>query len=358
MRTNLLLLSVGAALTGCTATSTESVNVAKLTCPPPQLLEHAVCVCNDLSQIGELHVAAGPAGVGSVGVNGKTDLVAKADVAGSWTAWGGFSTVGASIGEDLVTPADVEIVGATTISGDAVIGGNLNATGSLGVTGALSVGGTEELLGDSAIAARTPYAGAGSAPPCGCDEATMFDVEAAVAAARSATGGQPSWSHVGKSDLHLTTGTYYVTATEIVGEAAIHIDGNVSIFVDGSLASVGSSQWQISAGGSLDLFVAGNVSSVGDLKVGDQGRPGAFRLFVGGDHTTSVSSIGTTGFYGSLYAPRASVSYIGDAHIVGSIFARNLEGVGRLTIEYGAPQTAPESCEQPPAPQPDGPILL
>ena len=175
-------------------------------------------------------------------------------------------------------------------------------------------------------------------------------------AAKQATGGEPAWQRVGETELHLATGSYYVTSAEVVGKTTFAIEGNVSIFVDGSLASVGSAQWKLAPGASLDLFVSGNVLSVGDLSAGDEAAPGSFRLYVGGDNTTTVSAVGSTAFFGSVYAPRATISYVGDARIVGSIFARNIEGVGSLTIEYGDPLTTPQSCAQPPGEaQPDDP---
>jgi hypothetical protein len=122
------------------------------------------------------------------------------------------------------------------------------------------------------------------------------------------------------------------------------------VFVDGDLTSVGSAQWRIAPGATLDLFVSGNVESVGDFSAGDEAANGAFRLYVGG---TEATAVGTTGFFGSLYAPNATVSYVGDARIVGALFAKNLEGTGSLTIEYGSPVTTPQSCMQPPAPPAD-----
>jgi len=109
----------------------------------------------------------------------------------------------------------------------------------------------------------------------------------------------------------------------------------VSIFVEGSLDAVGSTRWQVGSGGQLDLFVSGNVGFVGDVTTD------AFRLYVGGD---AVTTVGTAMFHGALYAPRADVAYVGDATVVGSVFAYTIQGVGALTIEYGAPLAPPSSC--------------
>jgi hypothetical protein len=296
-------------------------------------------------QVGELHVLEGPAGIGSVGVNGRTELVDDADVAGTWIAWGGFSGTGVSIADSLVTPGDVDIVGDATIANDLVVGGNLTAVGTLNA-GTLRLGGGEEVTGDSTIATRAPFEGAGSAPPCGCDDSTFFDVGTAVLAAKQANDGVPSFDLVGEHEVVLATGTYYVTAAQITGDVRFLIEGNVSIFVDGSLASVGSTRWQLAPDATLDLFVSGGVEHVGSLAVGD--AAGVFRLYIGGD---SLVTVGDAEFYGSLYAPRATVEFVGDTRIVGSIFARTIEAVGAFTVEYGTPPTPPQSCSEPPGPQ-------
>jgi hypothetical protein len=342
-------------VTACTHEEPRVADVARAVCPPPNLFEHAVCVCEDLEQIGELRVKPGPAGIGSIAVNGRTTLVSDADVAGSWIAWGGFSGVGVSIGESLITPASVEIVGDASIKDDLVVGGDLTAVGTLSV-GTLELGGSEHVTGTATIANRAPYAGAG-VEPCACDKSSFFDVKTAVLAAKQANDGTPSWDHVGEAELRLTTGSYYITSAQVVGSTRFIIDGNVSVFVDGDVTAVGSTQWQVGASSSLDLFVSGNVEHVGSLVAGDAATPGAFRLYVGGDDTTRVDTVGEVAFFGQLYAPRAAVSYVGDARIVGSIFARTIEAVGTFTIEYGEPISTPQSCEQPPSPD-QQPVLL
>jgi hypothetical protein len=341
-------------LSGCTQQAEPRVaDVARAVCPPPDLFEHAVCVCGDLEQVGDLTVKAGPAGIGSVGVNGFTSLVNKAEVAGTWYAWGGFSAVGVSVGDSLVTPKDVDIVGEATIRKELITGGDLTGVGTLHVD-TLRLGGREVMTGEATIANRQPYAGAGSAP-CGCDESSFFDVKQAVLAAKQATDGEPAWSHVGSTEIRLATGSYYITSAELVGDSRIVIDGAVSLFVDGSISAVGDTRWQLATGATLDLFVSGNVEHVGSLAGGDAAAPGAFRLYVGGTHT---ATIGDAAFYGSLYAPRATVSYVGDARIDGSIFAKQLDAVGNLTVEYGEPLTPPQSCETPPSTSGAEPVHL
>lgn len=339
------LVAFSFALVACASDERET-SVAQAVCPPTGLFQHAVCVCEDLAHVGALFAKPGPSGLGSVGVNGRTDLVGFSQSSGDWISWQGFKSVGVAVGESLITSGNVSSVGDIEVGKDAVIGGDLMCVGKMGVGGSLAVGGDERILGLQDIAARAPYS-APAGPPCNCDPSTFFDVEAAVAAAAQATAGQTSWDHVGKSEVRLTGGNYYVTSADVVGVTTIYVDAPSSVFVDGSLRQVGAEQWKIAPGARLDLFVSGDVLSVGQLIAGNPSDPAAFRLYVGGSGDTKIGAVGDTHFYGSVYAPRSAVAYVGNAEVVGSIFAKTIKGVGVLTVEYGDPIAPPTSCDPP-----------
>jgi hypothetical protein len=334
------------ALTACTtpSNSDQTTTVAQAICPPPAVFEAAVCVCENLDHVGDLFVEPGPGGVGAVGVNGKVDLVGRAEVAGDFIAWGGFASVGASIGDSLVTPAGVTGTGQLAIAGNATIGGDLACVGSVAIGGDLALGGAERVIGELTTANRTAYS-APAAPPCDCDPATFFDVNGAVAAAKQITGGHTSWDHVGASEIRLAGGNYFVTSANVVGLTKIFVDGSASVYVEGSLASVGAAQWELAPGATLDLFVSGSVGSVGQLRIGNTADPTAFRLYIGGGDDVTVGAVGQTELAGSIYAPRATLAYVGDARITGSIFAKSIRGVGALDVVYGDSSTQPTSCE-------------
>ena len=309
-------------------------------CPPTgTMFANAVCVCDDLAHVGSLSVLDGPSGPGSVGVNGKTALVSAARATGSWNTQGGLEAVGAVIGGELATAGSVHLTGDARVSGDATIGGDLSCVGTVDIAGKLGLGGTLAQVGAEADGGRVPYVA--PADPCNCDPSTFFDVAAAVAAAKGAAQPLPQLG-VGSFDVHLTSGNYYATAAQIVGNAHFTIDGQVAVFVDGSIQSVGNTQWQLGSSSTLDLFVSGDVQAVGNVAAGSASDPAAFRLYVGGGHAIQI--VGNQDLWGSLYAPAAAVQYVGNAKIVGAVFARTLEAVGNLEVDYGASLTPPPSC--------------
>jgi len=329
------------------AEQTNVTSLAQAVCPPPGTFQHSVCICENLANVGALFAKTGPSGPGSVGVNGRTDLVGYSESSGDWIAWQGFGAVGVSVGESLVTSGSFKSVGDVHVGDDAVIGGDLSCVGALSVAGDLALNGRKSVVGIESIGNRTTYA-APAGPPCNCDPSTFFDVQAAIAAAKQATAGQSSWDHVGASEIHLTGGNYYVTSADVIGLTRIYVDADSSVFVDGSLRQVGAEQWKLAPGVKLDLFVGGDVLSVGQLVIGNAADPAGFRLYVGGSGGTTVGAVGDTHFYGSVYAPRSVVAYVGNAQIVGAIFAKALKGVGILNIEYGTPTDPPTSCDPPP----------
>lgn len=321
-------------------------------CPPADLFQAAVCVCDDFDEVGTLNVLPGPSGVSHVGVNGLTTFTNEGTIAGDLRSYGGFDSVAElDIGGSLHTSGDASGVGVLTVAGNYGVGGNMSSVGELSVGGDLQVAGEESIIGERAIGNRSAYDAL--AMPCACDGDSFFDVAAAVAAAEGANdneaaGFEAALDSVGETDLRLESGSYYLADPSVVGETHLTISGQVSLFVNGSLSAVGEQDITLEDGASLDLFVSGSIATVGQVRFGSEADPSAFRLYVGGEDAMLVS-VGEQDFFASIYAPRAEVDYVGDTRIVGSVFAKSLTGVGNLEISYGSPiELEPSSCEPPP----------
>jgi hypothetical protein len=298
-------------------------------------------------------VVEGPAGVGKVGVNGHTRFVNQTRAAGDWVAYSGFEAVtDTEIDGSLFTEGDASWVGWLKIGLDLAIGGDATGIGLLEVFGTMSVGGTETMLPGSSVADRADYQPL-DGPPCPCDPDTFFDVGAAVAAAKAnndnAAAGLPTrLAAVGVNDLRLETGTYFFEDAATVGSTHITIAGQVGLYVEGTIATVGEQNITVLDGGALDLFVSGTIATVGWTTAGSAAHPEAIRLYIGGSDRVMLAAVGVHDLYANVYAPEAMLAYVGDNRVVGSLFGRTLNGVGALEIGYGAPASVePPSCEDP-----------
>jgi hypothetical protein len=226
--------------------------------PAPGLFTGALCLCQGFEDVGSLEVGRSTLhGTGDVGVNGKSNIVNDSQVAGSWTSWQGFEAVGSGyIGGDLMTPADVEVVGHLEVGGDINVGGSLHGVGSLEVGGAAAVAGETTVVGMGP--ARIGQYAAVSAPPCGCDPASIFDVAGAVASARqnnqNELHGLPHvLESVGEQALVLSSGTYYFDRIETVGQTHVRIEGAVALYIGERLEQVGAETFTFEAGAARSL---------------------------------------------------------------------------------------------------------
>lgn len=326
-------------------------------CMPSGVVDrHALCLCGNLDQVGDFDVRKGPGSASaSIGVNGTTSLVDKASFAGGLYSYGGFDAVASAVVQgELVSAGHVSWVGDLSVGGDLVAGAGLDGVGDLSVDGAVRVQGSVDVVGDQRVGSWGSYPG-DVAPPCACPGTSWFDVAQAVEDARSdndnAVAGLDA---VGDTELHLPSGRYFFDGLSSVGNLRIVADGNVAIFVAGGLDTVGNDQFAIADGATLDLYVAGSVSTVGNVAFGSAERADAFRLLVGGSDTLLVN-VGNAVFYGEIYAPTASIDFVGDTEIHGALLGYDLSGVGSLMVESGDPIETPEiTCREPQKPEGSG----
>jgi hypothetical protein len=182
-------------------------------------------------------------------------------------------------------------------------------------------------------------------PPCGCDEAGLLDVAAEVAAAKAANQNA-SIQTVGNHQVTLSSGKYFFSGIDTVGQSTVTIDGAVFLYVEGSIDAVGLERFELTPGSTLDLFVSGDIRSVGSATLGSDADPGAVRLYIGGNQA-SISTVGHSRLFGSIYAPTADLNLVGDTVLHGALFARSVSGVGSLEVVYSTPVTSgtpPEIC--------------
>jgi hypothetical protein len=368
MRT--FLLSTALVLGACNSgTGTRSLGAQCPDSPATDVFDDTVCVCEDFGDIGNLIVGRSVAtDHATLAVNGASRVLNNTQVRGDFIPYGGLRADGnVEVTHAISSAAGVAALGNVEAGTDLELGGDLTGIGRLAVDGTLRVGGDDRFVGWREVSATGPY-GTTPEPPCGCDPATLFDVVAAVDAARTsndngAAGLPTSLRNIGWTDLTLESGTYYFDDIGTIGATRITIDGAVALHVDGNLDNIGAEWIRLAPGAVLDLYVSGAVRTIGHVELGDRWAPSSFRLYIGGEEECAVN-VGNQIFNGAIYAPRAVLRYIGNTQIRGAVFAKRITGIGNLEVGYAAPEPPPQDCppqgEDPPPDDDDGepPVVL
>jgi hypothetical protein len=330
----------------------------------PTLFPNALCICEDLQDIGAILVMKGPTqDPPTFGINGKTRLASHLGAEGGVVAYGGLDAMAnVDVRDSFVSNGNVSFAGRLKVGKDLMVGGSLHGLGMLEVGGTLGVSGAQTLLGGKFVGSLGSYSPPGG-PPCACGPGQILDVKAEVAKAKAQNDNgvvqlPPSPVDViGVAKLVLNSGRYYFATKRSVGYTNIVVNGAVKIYIDDNLDAVGYDRFKITEGSSLDLYVAGNVHTVGHMVYGEKHHPAAFRLYIGGSEQATLQ-VGNQVFRGTVYAPRAKLAYVGRTRIEGSLLAKSLDSVGLLELFYARPTTGDsgEKCTPPGgSPPPDNP---
>lgn len=339
------------------------------------LFQNALCVCDDLADVGTLDIYASEktGKPGTLGVNGFFHTAAFGQVQGSVNAWGGMHSLSPNFEIDgrLHVAQHLDVGGRLLVKGNLDVGGNLGSLGPLGfvdVGGKAGVAGSLNTFGPLGVKLNAKSSGpyTPSPKPCDCDPGKALDVKAEVAKAKTqndnAKAGLPAnpINFIGKNKLVFNTGRYYLSRMSAIGTTQILVNGAVSLYVDDSMNQVGFRQFTLTPGSTFDLYVAGNVSSVGHMVYGDKHQPSAFRLYIGGGGETLLDlltnpppiQVGLNAIYGSIYAPNVTLRYVGGTTIVGSLFVKSLHSVGNLALHFDQPDSGGDGqkCTPPPSP--------
>ena len=369
----LATIVAGALLPGCSTKQADDPGVAQhgvLVCPAtpaPALFDNALYLCDDLHLVGSaLNTKKVGNKLASVGVNGSVALVGENHVDGDFIAKTAIHGTGdLAVSGDLRTAGSFDAVGTIHAMKDLWIGGDLSKVGDLIVDGMLRLAGADMEVGERAIGGTAAYSDV--AAPCGCDGPNMLDVGKAVSDAKTANdnvkiGLADAILSVGDATIELPTGVYYLDSIRSVGSHHLRATGAVALNIAGDVDLVGQQAFELSgAGASLDLYVSGSLHTVGSLKIGDQANPGMFRLYVGGAGTV-MANVGDQELNAMIYAPTAIIHWVGETRVRGAIFAKGMDGVGDMTIEYdGGTLAQPIACNpQTPAATPgdDQPVFV
>lgn len=349
MRTSLLTMLV---LVGCGAPKSDwpqnpmTTRAAVLSCPASpakQVFGAAMCLCGDYRAVGQGAWVEG----GAAQLNGNLDVVGQHQFSGDVIAYGGVSGVGAlDVGGNLVTNGRVDGVGDVKVRGDLSAASGVSGVGELTVKGTLRTPEAEAWTGKANVGAKGEVT-ALAAPPCACGAEQRLDLASIMATAiernDNAAAGLSLHESVGDHEVALGSGSYVFDGVQTVGAHTVTIDGAVALYVKGDFRSVGKTALKLTPGSTLDLYVDGDLDLVGDSSFGDGASPGSVRLYVAGER--KLSFVGGQRVVGSLYAPQSDLELVGDSAFDGSLFVRNVEGVGTLEVRAGGQVVATPDSE-------------
>lgn len=308
-----------------------------------RVFSFAVCSCENIALAGGLRTFAEGEAEGSggaaVGVNGGVSYAGEFDVDGTMEVGG----------------SNLNFGGDAAINGDLAVAGNVVYAGTLDVSRNLRTEGT--VIGIGAISTGGEQSQGEVLPPCGCDDAQLLDVGAAVDAAaaqndnESAGVDAAAYAAVsGTTELALAGGAIYLDSVAGAGTLRISASAPTSVYIGGDVANAGSIEASVEGDGSLDIYIKGNLAIAGDSTFGPVDDPGKVRVYVGGPG--EIAMAGGMVFGGNLYAPKAGVSAAGSLEVHGSLFARNISLAGGLDVYHDRDvQHAGEECVPPAEPQ-------
>ncbi len=128
----------------------------------------------------------------------------------------------------------------------------------------------------------------------------------------------------------------YQTSLSLSGHAnAIVTGGAVVIYVPAadSFSFTGQASFYIAPGSSVTIYVGCSSTSIAGN--GFVGATNAAQLSIDGLPTcTSMSYAGNGAFVGTVYAPEAAFSTVGNATIIGAIMSDTVDFTGNATIHY------------------------
>jgi hypothetical protein len=196
-------------------------------------------------------------------------------------------------------------------------------------------------------------------PPCPCEKESLLDIRGLVAAAQAnndnaallvppaALGAMTMSMDAGASQTGFTCGRFAAPSLVINSDITSELSGRAALFVDGDLTLNADFGAGLPEGAELDVFVTGDLRFSGPGRLGNQARPSALRLYLGGSNPLTITAANPIA--AQIYAPHTPVLVDSSlAALFGSIFAAQLETRGILGMHYDrAIIDAGEGCTSP-----------
>ena len=131
----------------------------------------------------------------------------------------------------------------------------------------------------------------------------------------------------------LLSGNYNMSSISMSGSQSMAIIGNVVLYVNGSVSLGGQSFIYIAPNGSLTMYINGNADIGGNGIVNGTGLPSQCTLY-GMPGCTTFNIHGNGSFSGTVDAPDAAFSFVGNADAFGSFTGSSISMSGGASVHY------------------------
>jgi hypothetical protein len=329
------------------------------------VFRNALCACGQLSLGATVTTDAydsrlGPYAPGGIGGHIAGNEGLDANGAGNVTASGDVTfagDAGLQGGPRFDIAGNLAVAGglgrnssAITVGGAARVGGSIDVS-SLTVTGALTTPAGATATGTIMAGSRTTAAV--SVPPqCHCEATDVLDIKAIIAEHAIANhdadvGITPDelGDVQGDTTLELPCGRFYLNRVSASGGGTLTIraTGRTALFIAGDVTLDGNLTVEVAPGAEMDLFIEGFLSVPGMVRLGDQARPRALRVYM-----ASVGSIAISGglaLAGNLYAPNADLQTSAPVDVFGAVLLDHWQLSAPANIHYDkAIEFAGDAC--------------
>lgn len=319
-----------------------------------QTFTSALCSCEDTNIAGYLRTdsfqsSLGPDAPvkrgGPVGVNASYITAGYADIGGSFAVAGARDILFGGLlksGGDLRFAPHFDVAGVVEVARDAHLAKNARAFGVVDIGRDLYTPAGVGFVGVPIvdIGGERHVTAVSVPPPCACRDDEVLDVAAIVEDGmqdndNAAVGLDPKAMNVVAGigvELALPCGRYYVDQIGGLGSLTLRIQGRTALFVGDDVWAGGLFKIELDPGAELDLFIRDNFTIAGAAKFGDEDRPAAVRIYVGGTGDIAIAGYGN--FAGNVYAPRANITIAGLGVVHGSLFGKNINSPGAVFVHY------------------------
>ena len=135
-------------------------------------------------------------------------------------------------------------------------------------------------------------------------------------------------------DYVLGSGNYQMISLNMAGNSTMIVTNDAVLYITGNASLSGNAQIDIAPGGHLTIYMGGaNADFSGNGIINETGSAFNFAYF-GLPSNTSVSFAGNASWAGTVYAPEAQITTVGNGDFVGSIVGGSVRMTGNGGFHY------------------------